>query len=174
MRDSVGNDHGHLGDTGPEIAPRSSLSEALLRVTFDAAPVGINMVGLDGRFLRANATYQRLVGYTEEELRRLTPLDLTHYDDRPRNLALREELLSGKRKSFQIEKRYQSKSGKLIWVRNTVSLVKDASGNPLFTVGVAEDITERKLAEEKLRESEDRYRDLVEHSQDLMCTHDLD
>lgn len=134
--------------------------EALLRVTFDAAPVGINMVGLDGRFLRANTAYQRLVGYTEEELRQLDPLSLTYHDDRSRNSILRSELLSGKRRSFEIEKRYQTKSGKLIWVRNTVSLVNDPSGNSLFTVGVAQDISERKRAERALEESREYYRQM--------------
>jgi two-component system, NarL family, sensor histidine kinase UhpB len=124
--------------------------EELLRVTFNSAPDGINLVGLDGKFIGANAAYQQMVGYTEEELLRMTPENLTHEDDLSRNLAVRQELLDGKRESYEIEKRYHTKDGGLIWVRNTVSLIKDDRGKPRFTVAVVQDITESKRAEHEL------------------------
>ena len=147
-------------------------NEELLRVTFDAAPIGVNMVDLEGRFMRANRAYQELVGYSEGELRGMQTFDLNHPQDTPRNRVLREELLEGKRNVFEIEKRYLTKDGRCLWVRNRVSLVKDALGKPKFTVAAVQDINERKHTEEALRESEARYRTLIENSP--YCIHELD
>ena len=134
--------------------------EELLHVTFDTAPVGINIVSPEGRFLHANAAYQRMMGYTEEELRHKTTFDLIHQDDLPRNRILREELLAGG-DSFEIEKRNHTKDGGLIWVRTKVSPVKDGLGNLRFTVGVSQDITARKQLQQALSEAEQRLRFLI-------------
>jgi PAS domain S-box-containing protein len=66
-----------------------------------------------------------------------------------------------------------AKDGRVLWVEAHASVIKDESGRPVGMRGVTMDITERRLAEEALRESEDRYRDLVDHSHELICTHDL-
>jgi PAS domain S-box-containing protein len=98
-----------------------------------------------------------MVGYTEEELRALYFLDITHEDYREANRALIAELLEGKRRQFQIEKKYRRKDGSLIWVSNNVSLVPGTERVPRFIMALAEDITERKRAEaerERLRQIE--------------------
>ncbi|MBI3915633.1 MAG: PAS domain S-box protein [Betaproteobacteria bacterium] len=137
-------------------------SEDLLRMTFDLAPDGIAIIGPDGRFLNVNAAYRRLVGYTGEELRHVTAMELTHEDDRSRNLTLRDELRAGRRDSYELEKRYRTKDGRLIWVRAKISAVRDDHGNLRFTVGITHDISEQKRAERILLESEEHYRHLFE------------
>jgi PAS domain S-box-containing protein len=94
------------------------------------------------------------VGYTEEELRALCFLDVTHEDYREANWALITELLEGKRRQFQIEKKYLRKDGNSIWVSNNVSLVPGTETVPRFIMALSEDITQRKRAEEALQRSE--------------------
>src|SRR6202050_4835520 len=103
-----------------------------------------------------------MVGYSEEELRALSFLDITHTDYREANWALAAELLEEKRQQFQIEKQYRRKNGSLIWVSNNVSLVPGTESMPQFIMALSEDITERKRAEEALRRSEERARTLLE------------
>ena len=84
-----------------------------------------------------------MVGYTEEELRAVSFADLTHEDYREANWALITELLEGKRRQFQIEKKYLRKDGSSIWVSNNVSLVPGTERVPQFIMALSEDITER-------------------------------
>ena len=141
-----------------ELAARER--EELLQATFDSAPVGISMADLDGRLVKVNATYQRMVGYSEEELLHTRIYGLTHPDDVHQNRVLRRELISGKREFYEVDKRYRSRDGRLKWVRDKGSLIRDALGGPRYTILVSQDITGRKLAEEALQESE-RRRHLV-------------
>src|SRR5246500_1645738 len=91
-----------------------------------------------------------------EELREIRFPDLTHQDYREANWALVTELLEGKRRQFQIEKKYLRKDGTSIWVSNNVSLVPGTERVPRFLMALSEDITQRKRAEEALQRSE-RY-----------------
>jgi PAS domain S-box-containing protein len=125
-------------------------SEERFRGTFLHAATGMAVTALDGRFLEVNAAYCRMLGYTEPELRALDFTTLTHPDDRPRNRVLLGELLAGGRDSFVFEKRYLHKSGGVVWCLLSVSAIRDADGRPTSIVGVAEDISERKRAEERV------------------------
>jgi PAS domain S-box-containing protein len=98
---------------------------------------------MSGRFLATNSAYQRMLGYTEEEIGTLTFLELTHEDYRESNWQLVTELLEGKRTQFQIEKQYRRKDGSAIWVSNNVSLVPGTKSMPRFVMALSEDITER-------------------------------
>ena len=109
---------------------------------------------MDGRFLATNHVYQSMLGYTEEELRSLQFLDITHEDYRKANWTLIAELVEGKRQQFQIEKQYRRKDGSSIWVSNNVSLVPGTERVPRFIMALSEDITQRKRAEQALRRSE--------------------
>src|SRR5438128_11494543 len=129
-------------------------SEERWRSVFENSAIGVALTDLNGHFMAANPIYQKMVGYTEEELRALSFLDITHEDYRESNWALAAELLEGKRQQFQIEKRYRRKDGRLIWVRNNASLVPGTEMVPQFLMTLSEDITERKEAEEALQQSE--------------------
>jgi PAS domain S-box-containing protein len=140
-----------------EIIERKRAEEALRkseerwRAVFDNSAIGVALADLNGRFLATNSAYQKMLGYTEEEIRKLTFLDLTHEDYRESNWEFVTELLEGKRKQFQIEKQYWRKDGSLIWVSNNVSLVPGTENMPRFIMALSEDITERKQAEKQFR-----------------------
>jgi PAS domain S-box-containing protein len=133
-------------------------SEERWRSIFENSAVGISLTGPSGVFTATNRAYQQMLGYTEEELRALSFMDITYEEDREVNWALSRELWEGKRRQFQCEKRYRRKDGKLIWARITVSLAPGTEAVSQFSMAIVEEITERKRAEEELRRSEDRLR----------------
>ena len=125
-------------------------SEELFRATFDQSAMGIGHVGPDGRILRLNRKYCDILGYAEEELKALTIQDITHPDDRKRSMDHFRQMLEGKLGSYSLEKRYVRKDGSTVWVNLTVSTVVDTGGNLKFAVGVVENISGRKQAEEEI------------------------
>ncbi|HEV2728424.1 MAG TPA: sigma 54-interacting transcriptional regulator, partial [Terriglobales bacterium] len=137
---------------GAEDALRKS--EERWRSVFENSAIGVALTDYNGRFLATNRVFQAMVGYTEEELRAVSFLDVTHEDYREANRALITELVEEKRRQFQIEKKYQRKDGSLIWVSNNVSLVPGTERVPRFIMALSEDITQRKGAEEALQRSE--------------------
>jgi formate hydrogenlyase transcriptional activator len=131
------------------------------RAVFENAAIGVALTDLDGRFVAVNRAYESMLGYEEAELRQMTFLDLTHEDDRAFNWALVAELLDGRRDQFRLDKRYRRRDGGLIWVRTTASTVPGTGETGRLLLAVAEDITERKHADEELRRSEERWRTLL-------------
>jgi PAS domain S-box-containing protein len=103
------------------------------------------------RFLRVNRALCEMTGYSAEELRALTVDDLTHPEDRAKDLAARRRLASGEDAIYQQEKRYVRRRGAIIWVRVMAVLLRDDQGQPVHTVSFIEEITERKRAEERLK-----------------------
>lgn len=133
------------------------------RATFEQAAVGIAHVGLDGAWLRVNMRLAEIVGYSREELLRCTFQDITHPQDIEQDVTLMQGLLAGEIKTYSIEKRYLRKDGDIVWINLTVSLVRDEEGSPVYFISVIEDISERKQAEAKLLESEERLRAVIDH-----------
>src|SRR6202140_3461312 len=129
-------------------------SEERWRSVFENSAIGVALTDLNGRFLATNHVFQGMVGYTEEELRAVNFLDVTHEDYREANRALITELLEGKRRQFQIEKKHRRNDGSSIWVSDNVSLVPGTERVPRFIMALSEDITQRKRAEEALQRSE--------------------
>jgi PAS domain S-box-containing protein len=129
-------------------------SEERWRSVFENSAIGVALSDLNGRFLATNHVYQTIVGHTGEELLAINFLDLTHEEYRQANSALVTELVEGKRRQFQIEKKYRRKDGSLIWVSNNVSLVPGTEMVPRFIMVLSEDITQRKRTEEALQRSE--------------------
>src|SRR6266446_5635647 len=129
-------------------------SEERWRSVFENSAIGVAVTDLNARYLATNNVYQTIVGYTEEELRALDFLSLTHEDYREANWALITELVEGKRRWFQIEKKYRRKDGSVVWVSNNVSLVPGTERVARFIMALSEDITQRKRAEEALQRSE--------------------
>ena len=131
-------------------------SENRFRAVFENAAVGIARVAPDGRLLEVNQRLCDIVGYTREELMTKTFADITHPDDLEEDLRAMRRMLAGEIENFSREKRYCRKDGSIVWVNLTVSLVRKADGSPDYFISVFEDISARKQAEEKLRESEER------------------
>lgn len=155
---------GVAGDVTARIRTEAALaeSEELRRAMIEQAAMGIVQVELNGRFALANQRVCDILGYTESELRTRSIWDITHPDDVPRNQQLMDELVNGVVPSFTIEKRYvRGIDRQATWANVAVSLVRDESGKPKYFIVVVEDISQRKLAELALRESEATNRALV-------------
>jgi len=149
-------------------------SEQRFRGAFETSPIGMALVAPDGQWLQINRRVCEITGYSEEELLSHTFQDITHPDDLEQDLSYVRQMLAGELLFYQMEKRYLHKTGRVVWIHLSVSLVRDAHGTPLYFVSQIEDITDRKQATEALRQSEDRYRDLVQNSNDVILTHALD
>ncbi len=127
-------------------------SEQRLRATFDNAAVGIIEVeGDDDRCAVVNDRACEILGYTREELLRMTVHELTYPEDRPLSDRLNAQLHEGLQDTIQYEKRYLRRDGSPLWVHVAVSAVRDSQGRFLRSIGTVEDISERKRAEEEVR-----------------------
>ena len=124
-------------------------SEERFRAIFEHAAIGAAQVGIDGRWLRVNRRLGEIVGYEPEELLQTTFQEITHPDDLEGDLAQVRRLLADELRTYTMEKRYLRRDGSIVWVNLTVSLVRDASGEPAYFIAAVEDISERKKAEEE-------------------------
>jgi PAS domain S-box-containing protein len=141
-------------------------SSAQFKVTFEEAPIGMARMDIKGRILETNHILQQMLGFKREELKNKVFTDFTHPDDVELEMDRFNESIIGKKDQYMIKKRYIRKNGTVFWARITVSLVRDAKGAPQFAISMVEDITERKEAEEKLQQSEEKHRTLIENIQD--------
>jgi two-component system sensor histidine kinase UhpB len=135
-------------------------SQELFRSAFEHAAIGMALVSPDGRWLEVNHSLCEIVGYTEHEFLGMTFQAITHTDDLPANLDYVSKVLTGEARSYQMEKRYQHKLGHWVWVLLSVSLVRDVQGNPQYFIYQIQDITERKRAEEQIKNSNEQLRAL--------------
>jgi len=132
--------------------------EQQFKATFNQAAVGIAHVSPDGHWLQVNQKLCEILGYTEAELLPLTFQDITHPDDLDIDLTYVRRMLANEIQTYSMEKRYFCKGKVLIWVKLTVSLVRQPSGEPKYFISVIEDISDRKQAEAALRRSEEQFR----------------
>lgn len=128
-------------------------SEERYRAAFAHAAVGVTLADLHDRCLEANAAFCALTGYSEDELLHKDFPSLTHPDDRASSLALMAQLRAGDIASIVMEKRYVRKDGRIVWVQNSVALVRNADGSPAGTIALTEDISRRKQAEAERAEA---------------------
>ncbi len=128
-------------------------SEERFRAAMEYAAIGMALVSLDGRFLKVNRALCEIVGYSEAELLERTFPELTHPDDLEADLAQAEELLAGRISHYDMEKRYFHKSGRVVWILLSGSIVRSATGEPRVFLAEIQDITARKAHEEQLRAS---------------------
>jgi PAS domain S-box-containing protein len=147
-------------------------SEARLRTIFEKAPIGMALIAPPGELLQVNRALATMLGRTSEELTRLGVPAIIHPEDLAATRAKVERALAGGQETIAGESRYLRPDGTIVWGAFQSSLVHDADGVPRYFVSQVVDVTERKLAEEALRDSEERYRGLVELSQDLIVRMD--
>ena len=121
--------------------------------TFEYAASGITHVDTQGRLLRTNETFCRMVGYSKSELEGMSFQDITVADDLSSDLRLLKETLAGLRSTYTLEKRYRHKEGHLVWAQLTVALMRTPDGEPDYFISVVQDISAQKAAEEALRTS---------------------
>ena len=121
--------------------------EEQLRLTLENAPIGIVTSGLDGRMLSVNPAFCDILGYSAEELVRLSIEDVTYADDWEETRKRYRALVQGDIDSYELNKRYIRRDGDIIIGRARAGLVRDANGKPLMVVGEVEDITQRERTE---------------------------
>ena len=121
---------------------------------FTYAASGMALVSLEGRWLKVNSAVCEMLGYNEEELLARTFQELTVPEDLDSDMACVGRMLAGELSSYHLEKRYYHRQGQVVWAMLGVSLVRGPQGEPAYFISQIQDITDRKKAEEALRESE--------------------
>ncbi len=130
----------------------------LFRHLFEEASLGIAVEDLDGKLLLANPALCSMLGYREEELCAMSCSEFANPEDSQEDWALFQKLRAGLINRYSLEKRYVRKNGARIWGRLNVSLFKNREGGTPLVFAFVEEVTERKLAEDSLRSSEERLR----------------
>jgi diguanylate cyclase (GGDEF)-like protein/PAS domain S-box-containing protein len=125
-------------------------SEERFRSAFEHAPIGMALADKDGRILRSNRAFSRMLGRQPADLVDVTIRDITHPDDWSDNADNIRRLFSGEIADYSLEKRYLHADGHIVWVSLSVSAIRDANGVPNYMIGQIEDITERKAIGERL------------------------
>ncbi len=155
-----------------ERAAGDAASDQQFTSAFENAAIGMVVLGIDSRRLRVNRALCEMLGYSQAELLAPNAPEVTHPDEVAEDMLQRNRALAGEIDTYQREKRFLHKSGKLVWVALTSSLVRDKQGQPLHFVSQLQDITERKHAEQLSRASDERFRALVELSTDWFWEQD--
>lgn len=161
-----------------DVTERKKAEEALRRSeerfasSFEYAAIGIALVALDGRWLKVNRALCQIVGYSSEELLAKTFQEITHPNDLEKDLEYVRQMLTGQIPTYQMEKRYIHKEGHIVWVLLSVSLVEGQLGPERYFISQLQDITKRKLAEEALQASEEKFRNLAETASDAIISAD--
>ncbi len=142
-------------------------SEQRLNHVFQHAPIGMHLVDGSIRVLHANEAVQKMLGYTDEELKSRPFIEFTHEDDRAETLRRVQELRDGKLDRFQMEKRYIAKDGRTVDGRLTVTATRDENGEFEYSLAMVEDVTEqnrveRELQAERARVQEERWQAMSE------------
>lgn len=131
------------------IEKRLRETEETFRTALENAPIGLCLVGPEGKWLRVNQKLCEIVGYTSEELLKMTFQDITHKDDLETDLELFHQTLRGEINGYAMEKRYIHKDGHLVWIRLSVSMVSDEVGKPRFFISQIEDVSEQRQLQER-------------------------
>ena len=132
------------------------VSEEKFRAVFEQAAVGMGRVTFgDARWIEVNVAFCNMLGYSREEMLATPWPEMTHPDDLDLDLVPFRKMAAGELNSYSVEKRFLHKTGRYVWARLTLSLVRDLRGGPDFEVAIVEDITRRKEAEEALRRAKD-------------------
>jgi PAS domain S-box-containing protein len=141
---------------GPPVA--GGHREARIREAFEHAPVGIALVSIDGAWLHYNERFRQLVGYTREQLARMTFTDLTHPDDAKREAALMKRMLGGDTRSYRIEKRIIEKKGKYREVEVVCAIAGSDEGGPFLVY----------VADERVRNAQGQARSPAHNAEELI------
>lgn len=136
-------------------------SEARFRTIFKDATIGMALVDLDGYIVESNPALQKMLGYSREELHYKPFYEFTPEEDAQRCLNYFQEMVEGKRASFQMEKAFVRKNGRMGWGRLTVSPFRDDRKELRFAIGMVEDITEQKQSEEEIRSYQEQLRSMA-------------
>ncbi|HVZ79539.1 MAG TPA: PAS domain S-box protein [bacterium] len=173
LRDEVGQFSGMMCmalDITDRAASEKALAESEegFRKIFQESPIGLALVDLDSKLLFANPGLEHFLGYGSKELVGRPFGEFTHPEDRDKDLERYRELSEGRIHSYEMDKRYIRKDGRVVWGHLTVTLIRNADGKSLYALGMVIDITERIQAEEAQR----RLASILEQTQDGVVVSD--
>ncbi|HTU14782.1 MAG TPA: EAL domain-containing protein [Solirubrobacterales bacterium] len=118
-------------------------AELRFRQVFEQSPIGLCLVQENGTFDHVNAAFEKITGYTGEELREMTFADITFPEDLELDLKLSTAMFAGETDGFEMEKRYVRKDGQIVWIYLTARMLRNADGHASQALSMVEDITER-------------------------------
>jgi two-component system cell cycle sensor histidine kinase/response regulator CckA len=148
-------------------------NERRFRTVFESAPIGIAIASPQGYFLQVNESFSRMLGYDHNEITQLTFLDITHPEDRPETAEFSRKVGDGRINSYTAEKRYLKKDGHSVWGIVRATAIRDRNNAVKYWLGLIEDISDRKKAEQAIRESEEKYRNILEEIEEGYFEADL-
>ncbi|MDP6389965.1 MAG: PAS domain S-box protein, partial [Alphaproteobacteria bacterium] len=149
-------------------------SEERFRSLFEHAGIGMVLIDSRNKILQVNQSFADLLGYPQNMLVGMSPTDITHPDDRRESAQAVRQWITGETWSVQLEKRYITRSGDVIWGQVTVSVIAQGDDGKPIAVAQIEDITDRRRAEKALRESEARFRAILDHAPMAIFLKDVD
>ncbi len=175
IRDLSGNVSGTVTvfrDVTARLRAELALSESSVRfrTLFNQGAVGVAVTDLAGRFQQVNQKFSDMFGYSSDELHQCTFLQLTHPGDQTYALSALHRLATQEVPDIVLEKRCVHKKGNIVWSLSTITLVKDPAGRPQSLIGIVEDITHLKQAEE----AQGRLAAVVASSEDSIISMTLD
>ncbi len=129
----------------------------------------MSVADLDGRWLRINDAYCLMLGHQPGELVGASFLEFTHPDDVSEDREFTDAAIAGRLDSAEREKRYVCQDGSVVWARVRVEIIRDETGDPLYFVSHLQDITERRAAQLRMRESERTLRSVIDNTPALIC-----
>lgn len=127
-------------------------SELAFSNTFHFAGVGMALIGIDGSWLKVNRKLSAILGYSQTELLQTTFQKITFPEDLEKDLRLFDEVIEGKRNSYQVEKRYIHKNGSVVFTLLNVAVIRDKDGNAESFISQITDITELRFAQDHIKE----------------------
>ena len=128
---------------GRLLSERLRTADQHLRLIFEKAAIGIALSDPDGRFVKTNREFQRMLGYSARELMGWSFEDVSHPDDVRRNQRIRSDAVRSGRDGYQLDKRYVRKDGSTVWTHVKVTVVRDEAGRPDFFIGMVQDTSKR-------------------------------
>lgn len=144
-------------------------SEEQFKAMFENASVGMAQADPQkGQWVRVNQKMCEITGYSSGEMLAMRIPEITHPEDRDLDWQAFQNVIRGNLPNYRLEKRYVRKDGSIIWVNVNMTVIRDLNGQPIRTMATIEDINERKRVEEALRESEEKYRLVVENAAEVI------
>jgi len=164
--------------TGTDVTEQRKSEESLIesenrfRIVYEKSPIAKSITKISGE-LDVNTAFCEMTGYTKKEIEGKKFQDITHPDDIEKSNKVVDDLLNNKTDTVNFEKRYIKKDGSIIWAEVSVTVNRDKKGKPLYFITVINDITDRLLAERKLKKSEAKYRSLFDNLSVGVTAHEI-
>ena len=177
--DQVGNKIGAKGtllDISRVITAEKAVQDSKTRfeTIFENSPLGISLVSPSAQIIQVNSAFCEMLGYTEDELLDLNMIELTYPEDIEETARQMRSAMAGEGDRFELKLRIKTKTGAPIWISYTGTHMRDEKGNISFGIGIIENITHQREAQDALQESIDKFRGFMEQSLDGILISDQD